>query len=191
MKIGRMMALAAMLLGLFATGAFAANPVVVLETSEGSVMVLLEEDKAPVTVANFLKYVDSGFYNGTIFHRVIDGFMVQGGGFDMTMMQKPAGNPIMNEANNGLDNKRGTIAMARTSDPQSASCQFFINHADNAFLDYKSKTEQGWGYAVFGRVIRGMDVVDKIAKVKTGRQGGMGDVPLVPVVIKKAYRHQS
>ncbi|MBU1002395.1 MAG: peptidyl-prolyl cis-trans isomerase [Proteobacteria bacterium] len=185
------MALAAMLLGLFATGAFAANPVVVLETSEGSVMVLLEEDKAPVTVANFLKYVDSGFYNGTIFHRVIDGFMVQGGGFDMTMMQKPAGNPIMNEANNGLDNKRGTIAMARTSDPQSASCQFFINHADNAFLDYKSKTEQGWGYAVFGRVIRGMDVVDKIAKVKTGRQGGMGDVPLVPVVIKKAYRHQS
>lgn len=191
MKIGRMLVLAVMLMVFFAMEALAANPVVVLETSEGTMMLMLDEDKAPVSVANFLKYVDSGFYNGTIFHRVIDGFMIQGGGFDMTMMQKPAGASIMNEANNGLENKRGTIAMARTSDPHSASSQFFINHADNSFLNYKSKTEQGWGYTVFGRVIRGLEVVDKIAKVKTGHQGGMGDVPLAPIVIKKAYRNQS
>nr|WP_269471686.1 peptidylprolyl isomerase [Desulfovibrio ferrophilus] len=185
-----MIVLAALLLCFSVSGAFAANPVVVMETSQGNIVIMLEEAKAPVTVANFLKYVDAGFYDGTIFHRVIKGFMIQGGGFDMSMMRKSAGAPIMNEANNGLPNSRGTIAMARTSDPHSASSQFFINHKNNASLDFTGKNPQGWGYAVFGRVIRGMDVVDTIAKVQTGRQGGMGDVPLVPVVIKKAYRHQ-
>jgi len=190
MRIGRLLMAAFLLLGLMSSAAQAANPVVVMETSKGTMMIMLDEAAAPKTVANFLKYVDSGFYNGTIFHRVISGFMIQGGGFDMSLMQKPTAAPIANEADNGLDNKRGTIAMARTGDPHSATSQFFINHADNGFLDYKSKTPQGWGYAVFGRVIRGLDVLDKIAAVKTGNRAGMSDVPQESVVITKVYRHQ-
>lgn len=183
------MALVIALLTLFgASVCAAAGPVVVMETSEGTIMVLLDPDKAPKTVANFLGYVDEGYYNGTIFHRVIDGFMIQGGAFDMSMLRKPERAPIVNEADNGLSNDRGAIAMARTSDPNSAASQFFINHKDNPFLNFRSRTPEGWGYAVFGRVIRGMDVVDKIAKTRTGIQGGMQDVPLTPVVLKRAYR---
>ncbi|WP_461210135.1 peptidylprolyl isomerase [Desulfocurvus sp. DL9XJH121] len=178
----------ALVLAFWSSNSLAAGPVVVLETSEGDVMLLLDDAKAPKTVANFLRYVDSGFYEGTIFHRVIKDFMIQGGGFDQRMLMKPAGPPIANEADNGLSNKRGTIAMARTMDPQSASSQFYINHKDNPFLDFTAKTNQGWGYAVFGRVIRGMDVVDRIASVKTGVRGGMQDVPVTAVILKRAYR---
>jgi len=167
------------------------NPLVLMETAMGEVVIELFEDKAPETVKNFLSYVDAEHYDGTIFHRVIAGFMVQGGAFDTTMQGKPPlAPPIQNEADNGLTNDRGTIAMARTNDPHSAGSQFFINHKDNNFLNFKSKTEQGWGYAVFGRVIRGMDVVDRIAKTPTAIRGGMRDVPVTPVVIKRAYRHQ-
>jgi len=162
-------------------------PQVKLHTSLGDVVIQLNPEKAPETVKNFLVYVNDGHYNGTIFHRVIPGFMAQGGGFTEKWEQKPTKAPVKNEADNGLLNKRGAIAMARTSDPQSATAQFFINYADNAFLDYKSPTPQGWGYAVFGEVVQGMDVVDKMATVPTGRGGPMPtDVPQTPIVIQKA-----
>lgn len=158
-----------------------------MQTSAGTLRIELDEANAPLSAANFLAYVKSGHYDGTIFHRVIKGFMLQGGGFEPGMKQKPTMAPIKNEANNGLLNKRGTIAMARTSDPQSATAQFFINYADNAFLDFKAETQQGWGYAVFGEVVQGMDVVDKMATVPTGRGGPMPtDVPQTAIVIKKA-----
>ena len=163
-----------------------AKPVVVLTTTLGEIELELDEAKAPITVKNFLSYVDEGFYDGVIFHRVISGFMVQGGGFTPAMQQKKTHAPIQNEAANGLKNLRGSIAMARTSDPHSASAQWFINHKDNAFLDYPG--QDGWGYAVFGRVAKGMDVVDKIAAVKTGTKAGMGDVPTETVAIVSARR---
>ena len=163
-------------------------PVVVLETSKGNIEIELYPDKAPITVQNFLYYVDSKFYDGLIFHRVIADFMIQGGGFTPEMAQKTGKPPIENEADNGLTNDKYTIAMARTSDPNSATSQFFINTKDNAFLNFKSKTPQGWGYCVFGKTIAGKDVVDAIGKVKTGSKNGMNDVPLEPVKIVKAYR---
>ncbi len=156
---------------------------VIIKTNQGNITAELYSDKAPKTVENFLSYVNSGFYKNTIFHRVIDGFMVQGGGFTVDFKQKPTEAPIDIESDNGLKNQRGTLAMARTSDPNSATSQFFINTADNSFLDYKSPTPSGWGYAVFGKVTDGMDVVDKISKVKTGAFAGHGDVPLDPVII--------
>ena len=162
------------------------NPVVLLETTSGDILVELYPDKAPETVANFLKYVDDGFYNNTIFHRVIPGFMIQGGGLTARMQQKDTSAPIKNEADNGLKNDAYTIAMARTPDPHSASAQFFINVKDNDFLNFRSPTAQGWGYAVFGKVVEGSDVVDAIAKVKTGNFGPFGDVPLEPVLITRA-----
>jgi len=161
------------------------NPVVVLETSQGSIEIELDADKAPVSTQNFLAYVDAGFYDGTIFHRVIPGFMIQGGGFDGKLSQKPTRAPIKNEADNGLKNARGTLAMARTSDKDSATAQFFINLKDNDFLNHGGRD---FGYAVFGHVTKGMDVVDKIAAVKTGSQRGMSDVPVEVVVITKARR---
>jgi len=162
-------------------------PQVKLQTSLGDVVIQLNPEKAPVTTENFLGYVKAGQYNGTIFHRVIPGFMAQGGGFTEKWEQKSTKAAIKNEADNGLPNKRGTIAMARTSDPQSATAQFFINYADNAFLDYKSPTPQGWGYAVFGEIVQGMDVVDKMATIPTGLGGPMPtDVPQTPIVIQKA-----
>ncbi len=157
-----------------------------LETSKGTILLELDSDKAPKTCENFISYVRSGHYDGTIFHRVINDFMIQGGGFDSNMNQKPTEKPIENEADNGLKNSNGSIAMARTNDPHSASAQFFINVKDNSFLNHSSKTMQGWGYAVFGRVIEGMDVVEQIKAVKTGRQGAFQDVPAEPVVIEKA-----
>ena len=163
-----------------------ANPVVLLETTSGDILIELFEDKAPKTVANFLKYVDDGFYANTIFHRVINNFMIQGGGMTARMEEKETREPIENEANNGVKNDRGTIAMARTRDPHSASAQFFINHKDNDFLNHPEPTVEGWGYAVFGKVIQGEDVVNKIRMVPTGRRGMHDDVPLSPVVIKKA-----
>ena len=163
-----------------------ANPTVLLETTSGDILIELYADKAPATVENFLKYVNEGFYANTIFHRVIKGFMIQGGGFKPGMDEVDTREPIKNEANNGLSNEKYTIAMARTNDPHSASAQFFINVADNKFLDFKSETMQGWGYAVFGKVVAGQDVVDKIAKVRTGRVGWYDDVPTEDVVIEKA-----
>ncbi|RRS07469.1 peptidylprolyl isomerase [Pseudoalteromonas sp. J010] len=160
---------------------------VVLETNHGEIRINLFADKAPETVANFLNYVNNDFYNGTIFHRVIDGFMVQGGGFAPGMEQKPVEAPIKNEANNGVANKVGTLAMARTPDPHSATAQFFINVNDNDFLNFSSETSQGWGYCVFGEVVEGMDVVNKIKGVATGSAGFHQDVPLEDVIIEKAY----
>lgn len=159
---------------------------VLIETSEGKILLELYPQKAPETVKNFLNYVGSGFYDETVFHRVMPGFMIQGGGFTVDMEKKTCGKAIKNEADNGLKNARGTIAMARTSEPHSASSQFFINTVDNHFLDHKGNSPKGWGYAVFGRVIEGMDVVDAISKVKTGVHGRFRDVPLHPVVIQKA-----
>jgi cyclophilin family peptidyl-prolyl cis-trans isomerase len=161
-----------------------AAPRVLLETSMGDIVVELQPAKAPVTVENFVGYVKSGHYDGTIFHRVIDGFMIQGGGFDAKMNEKPTGSPIRNEAANGLKNERYTIAMARTSAPHSATAQFFLNVGDNTFLDHPSR--DGWGYAVFGRVIKGMDVVDRIRAVSTTSRNGHRDVPVEPVVIRSA-----
>ena len=158
----------------------------VLETSEGIIEIELMRDVAPISTSNFLNYVEEGFYNGTIFHRVISGFMIQGGGFTSSMKQKATNKPILNEADNGLSNLRGTLAMARTSDPHSATGQFFINHSDNAFLDHKSKSRQGWGYAVFGKVTQGLAVVDIIASAKTGSRRGMGDVPKDNIVVISA-----
>jgi peptidyl-prolyl cis-trans isomerase B (cyclophilin B) len=157
-----------------------------LTTHLGAITLELDAEKAPKTVANFLDYVKSGHYDGTIFHRVIDGFMIQGGGFLPGMRQKPTNAPIENEAANGLKNLRGTIAMARTQDPHSATAQFFINVADNDFLDFRAPTGNGWGYCVFGRVVEGMDVVDKIKSVRTGSRGFHQDVPLEDIVIEKA-----
>ena len=157
-----------------------------LTTSLGTIIVQLNDEKAPVSSANFLTYVNEGFYNGTIFHRVIKAFMAQGGGFDTAFKQKAVHDPIKNEADNLLKNKRGTLAMARTSDPNSATAQFFINLKDNAFLDHTSPTQSGWGYAVFGEVVEGMDVVDKMAEQPTGNKGGHQDVPKTDIVIEKA-----
>ena len=157
-----------------------------LTTNFGEITLELNAEKAPITVANFLQYVESGFYDGVIFHRVIDGFMVQGGGFDANMKQKPTKDEIKNEADNGLANDKYTVAMARTSVPDSASSQFFINVGDNAFLNHTEKNASGWGYCVFGKVIAGMDVVDKIRAVKTTSKAGHQDVPAEPVIIIKA-----
>ncbi|MGD9079986.1 MAG: peptidylprolyl isomerase [Desulfobacterales bacterium] len=174
------------------TVAFAAiagdNPRVEMDTTKGKIVLELDADKAPKTVENFLAYVDAGFYDGTIFHRVIPNFMIQGGGFTADMQQKKTRAPIDNEANNGLRNERGTIAMARTSDPHSATAQFFINTKNNDFLNHRGKSPQGWGYAVFGRVAEGMAVVDAISGVKTATRGPFRDVPTDPVVIRKAIR---
>ncbi len=157
---------------------------VVITTTFGALTLELDAEKAPKTVANFLAYARDGFYDGTIFHRVIDNFMIQGGGFDADMQQKPTGEPIENEADNGLANNRGTIAMARTMDPHSATAQFFINVKDNDFLNHSGKNMQGWGYAVFGRVVAGDDVLDKIRAVETGNQAGHQDVPKEAVMIE-------
>ena len=154
-------------------------------TSAGTLRIELDEAKAPLSCANFLAYVNSGHFDGTVFHRVIKGFMLQGGGFDADMKQKATLAPVQNEANNGLKNKHYTLAMARTSDPHSATAQFFINTTDNAFLDFKAENAQGWGYAVFGRVVAGMEVVDAIEKVRTGRKGFHDDVPLEDVLIER------
>lgn len=159
-----------------------------LETSKGTIRVELDEAKAPVSSRNFLDYVDAGHYDGTVFHRVIPGFMIQGGGFEPGMRQKPTRESIKNEANNGLKNNCYTLAMARTSDPHSASSQFFINATDNTFLNFTAETASGWGYAVFAKVISGNEVVDAIEKVRTGSKGGHGDVPLEDLLIVKASR---
>jgi len=159
-----------------------------LQTNKGTIRIELDEAKAPLSSKNFLAYVDAGHYNGTVFHRVIPGFMIQGGGFEPGMKQKPVQAPISNEANNGLKNDHYTLAMARTSAPHSATAQFFINTTDNGFLNFKSESPQGWGYAVFGKVVSGQDVVDTIEKVTTGNRGGHGDVPAEDVVILSATR---
>lgn len=166
------------------------NPVVLIETSMGNIKIELYPDKAPITVKNFLDYVNAKFYDGTIFHRVINNFMIQGGGFTEDMRPKATKAPIKNEANNGLKNLRGTIAMARTMVIDSATAQFFINHRDNSFLDYRDNSIQGFGYAVFGRVVEGIDVVDKIAEVRTGTIKGFQDVPLTTVFIKSVKQLQ-
>jgi peptidyl-prolyl cis-trans isomerase B (cyclophilin B) len=176
------------LLSTTATVEAARNPKVVLETSMGDITLELYHDKAPATVKNFLTYVDEKFYDGTIFHRVISGFMIQGGGMTADMKEKSTHSPIKNEADNGLKNDRGTIAMARTSVPNSASSQFFINAKDNAFLNFKGKTVDGYGYCVFGKVTKGLDVVEAIEKTPTTSKGFFQDVPSKQVVIKKAYR---
>lgn len=162
------------------------NPIVLLKTNQGDIKVELFADKAPISVKNFLQYVNEGFYNHTIFHRVIEGFMIQGGGFTKDMQQKSTHAAIKNEAENGLSNKRGTLAMARTSDVNSATAQFFINTVDNPFLDFKGKTPREYGYCVFGKVIDGMDVVDKIKKVKTSTKGPFENVPVETVEIIEA-----
>jgi len=155
-------------------------------TNQGDILIELDVANAPLSAANFLSYVRAGHYDGTIFHRVIKGFMIQGGGFDASMGQKPTQAPIQNEASNGVKNLKYTLAMARTSAPHSATAQFFINTVDNGFLDFKSESPSGWGYAVFGKVVEGQDVVDKIEKVRTGRNGGHSDVPVEAIVIEKA-----
>ena len=157
-----------------------------MTTSAGSFRIELDDAKAPLSVANFLGYVNSGHYDGTVFHRVIKGFMIQGGGFAAGMKQKPTGAEIQNEANNGLKNNKYTLAMARTNAPHSASAQFFINTVNNDFLNFRSESPQGWGYAVFGRVVSGTDVVDAIEKVRTGSKGYFDDVPVEDVVIQSA-----
>ena len=161
-------------------------PVVELDTNMGAIVIELNEEKAPKTVENFLNYVKSGHYDGTIFHRIIDGFMIQGGGMDAEMNEKATNAPVENEADNGLKNDKGTIAMARTQDPHSATSQFFINVKDNDFLNHSGKNMQGWGYTVFGKVTSGMDVIDKMRGVPTGRFGMHADVPNEPVVINSA-----
>jgi cyclophilin family peptidyl-prolyl cis-trans isomerase len=163
---------------LFVSSAAMASPSVEMQTSLGTIVIELDSQKAPLTVANFLKYANDGFYNATIFHRVIKGFMIQGGGFTQDMQQKTTNKPLENEAKNGLKNDRGTIAMARTNAPHSATAQFFINHKNNAMLDFPG--QDGWGYAVFGKVISGMEVVDKIAQSPTASQ----DVPVKPIIIQ-------
>jgi len=166
-----------------------AGDTVVIETSLGEFTIALEPDRAPATVANFLRYVDDGHYANTLFHRVIDNFMVQGGGYDVEYQKKPTREPVTNEADNGLDNVRGTVAMARTSEPHSATAQFFVNVADNAFLNHRGKAAREWGYTVFGKVTAGMDVVDRIKALRTGARGPFQkDAPLEPVVIRAARR---
>ena len=161
---------------------------VTIKTSMGDIKLELFEEEAPETVKNFLSYVDDGHYSNTIFHRVINNFMIQGGGFDVSFMQLPTKPPVKNEADNGIKNECGTLAMARTQDPHSASCQFFINVADNDFLNYTSSTPQGYGYCVFGKVTEGMDVVNKIKEVPTGNRGPHGDVPTENIVILEITR---
>jgi peptidyl-prolyl cis-trans isomerase B (cyclophilin B) len=186
--------LALLLVGLCVLPAYAASTpahkgkvsMVKLHTNHGVITIKLDAEKAPNTVANFLEYVNSGFYNNTVFHRVINGFMIQGGGFEPGMKQKETNAPIKNEANNGLSNETYTVAMARTSDPHSATAQFFINIKDNSFLDFKAENSQGWGYCVFGKVVEGMEVVDEIKKVKTGNSGFHQDVPVEDVIITQA-----
>jgi len=165
------------------------NPIVVFDTTMGQIKIELDMQNAPNTSENFLAYVDDGYFVGTTFHRVIPNFMIQGGGITEDMRDKPSKRaPIKNEANNGLKNDRGTLAMARTGDPHSATSQFFINHVDNAFLNFSGETMQGWGYAVFGKVVDGMDVVDAIAKVQTGNKGGHQNVPVEPIIITAVSR---
>ena len=191
MKHAALVLLAALFLPPSVTAAEPAKPVnpqVRMTTSMGVIDIELDAGKAPKTVANFLGYVDKGFYNGTIFHRVIPGFMIQGGGMTAGMKEKPTDANIQNEADNGLKNLAGTLAMARTSDPHSASAQFFINTVDNTFLDHRGKNPQGWGYAVFGKVTKGMDVVKKIEAVQTGNAGMHQNVPKQDVVIQKIVR---
>ena len=182
MKIAFISALS--VLAAVSPAAAADNPKVIMDTSKGQLTIELYPDKAPETVKNFLAYVDAGFYNGTIFHRVIPKFMIQGGGFTPDMQQKGTRAPIKIESDNGLKNDRGTLAMARTQDPNSATAQFFINSVDNGFLNFTAKTPKGWGYAVFGKVVKGMEVVDEISKVKTGAQ----DVPVETVTITSVKR---
>ena len=184
--------------GIFLAGAFfvssallMAETLVTIETSKGTINLSLDEKKAPKTVANFVQYANKGYYNGTIFHRVIGNFMIQGGGFDKNMTEKNPAAPITNEANNGLKNTIGTISMARTNAPHSATAQFFINVGNNDFLDHKNTSTQGYGYAVFGRVTKGMDVVNKIAQVKTGNKGMHQDVPVEAVIINKVTVQQN
>ena len=184
-------ALLALMLGSACAQNKKGNPVVVLETSKGNIEVELNEAKAPVSTKNFLDYVDSHFFDGLIFHRVIDNFMIQGGGFTTDMSQKTGKAPIENEAGNGLTNDKYTLAMARTSVVNSATSQFFINTKDNTFLNHKDNTPQGFGYAVFGKVVKGMDVVDAIGKAKTGTKNGFNDVPLETISIVKAYRKEA
>jgi peptidyl-prolyl cis-trans isomerase B (cyclophilin B) len=188
MKIKLMVVLAAFvtLVTAGASMAVAGNPKVEMETSKGKMVIELFPAKAPETVKNFLNYVEAKFYDGTIFHRVIPKFMIQGGGFTSDMKKKTAGTPIKNEADNGLKNERGTIAMARTGDPHSATAQFFINSVNNDFLNHKGKTQQGWGYVVFGKVIKGMDVVDAISAAKTVTRGGYRDIPAETIEIRSA-----
>ncbi|MBS3800574.1 MAG: peptidyl-prolyl cis-trans isomerase [Thioalkalivibrio sp.] len=164
------------------------HPQVAIDTNHGRIVLELDAEAAPDTVANFLGYVDQGFYDGTLFHRVIPGFMVQGGGFDADMNQKPTGDPVRNEADNGLKNEVGAIAMARTQDPHSATAQFFINVNDNEFLNHTAPSMQGWGYTVFGRVVDGMDTVRDIEAVPTGRSGMHQDVPQEPVIMESVTR---
>src|SRR5512143_52105 len=163
-----------------------ADPVVEVATNHGTFVITLDPAHAPKSVENFLAYVDAKHYDGTIFHRVIPTFMIQGGGYDQQMEKKPTRPPIQNEADNGLKNKRATVAMARTGDPHSATAQFFVNVVDNAFLDFRSKDAQGWGYTVFGKVVEGLEVVDAIVKVRTTSKGPFQDVPAEAVVIRKA-----
>jgi peptidyl-prolyl cis-trans isomerase B (cyclophilin B) len=184
----RLMIVALAVFVVVGTAAAGDHPKVVLETSKGKIVLELSADKAPQTVKNFLAYLDAGFYNNTIFHRVIPNFMIQGGGFTADMQKKQTRDPIRNEAGNGLPNRRGTIAMARTPNAHSATAQFFINTKDNDFLNHTGKTPQGWGYAVFGRVLDGMSVVDNISKVKTVTRGGFRDMPATPIVITRAVR---
>ena len=172
-----------LLTGVFSQHAMAEDVRILMETSQGNIILELDKEKAPKTVENFLSYVHEGFYSGTIFHRVIKDFMIQGGGFNPDMKKKKTHDPVENEAKNGLKNKRGTIAMARTNKPHSATAQFFINHKDNAFLDYPGR--DGWGYCVFGKVIEGMDVVDAIANQKTGKKGRLPNVPETTITIDK------
>lgn len=164
------------------------NVQIIIDTSMGTITAELYPAKAPITVSNLLAYIDAKFYDNTVFHRVIDGFMIQGGGFTRDMIQKKTNPPIKNEADNGLKNERGTLAMARTMIVDSASSQFFVNLVDNAYLDFKNKSDQGWGYCVFGRVVDGLDVVDKIAKVKTDFSGRYQNVPVEPVLITSIRR---
>jgi cyclophilin family peptidyl-prolyl cis-trans isomerase len=192
MRSGIRRFVAALLLTTAALPALADNPRVLMQTSLGEITLELNADRTPKTVKNFLAYVDRGFYNGTVFHRVIDGFMIQGGGYTLEMQRKEQTDPaIGNEADNGLKNLRGTLAMARTRQPHSATAQFFINLVDNSFLDHRDKTRSGWGYAVFGKVTDGMAVVDRIAKLTTTtRPDGMRDVPIEPPVIQHMSRIQ-
>lgn len=176
------------LISAFSTQTIASTTKVLLETNKGNIELELYADKAPATVANFLRYVDEGFYKGTIFHRVINSFMIQGGGFDAAMKKKDVHASIQNEADNGLKNERGTIAMARTGDPHSATAQFFINHIDNDFLNHTGRSTRGWGYCVFGRVSKGMKTVDAIADVFTTTVNGMKNVPEETVIITNAKR---
>lgn len=185
MKRSFLLALAAGMLGAAESVAQDKNPIVIMETSMGTIKIELDQAKAPVTTKNFIDYVEAKHYDGLVFHRVIPKFMIQGGGFEPGMKERKTRAPIKNESSNGLANLRGTIAMARTSDPNSATAQFFINHKDNDFLD-KAKSQDGVGYCVFGKVIEGIDVVDKIAGVRTGTKAGHRDVPMEDVTIKSA-----